>query len=119
LTDNSGLFGWWTKNLEGTGAVGSISTFRFKSGAFNKMKIKSLKQDKVEWECVGGHEEWKGTKITFELHSDGDQTKLCFSHFGWKNQSEYVGECSFIWANYLLSLQKFCETGYGTPDNGA
>lgn len=118
VTEKDGLSGWWTKNLDTANKVGSISTFRFKSGAFNKMKIKSLNQAKIEWECVDGHEEWIGTQITFEMRKDSDRTKVCFSHYGWKEQSEYTGECSFHWANYLVSLKKFCETGHGAPNEG-
>ncbi len=119
VTEKSGLSGWWTKSSEVSNRVGGISTFRFKSGAFNKMKIKSLSPTKIDWECVDGHEEWIGTQVTFELRKDGDGTKVCFSHYGWKTQSEYTGECSFHWANYLVSLKKLCETGYGTPDEGS
>lgn len=82
------------------------------------MKIRSLRSDKIEWECIDGNPEWIGTQILFELRSDGDQTKVCFSHYGWKELTEYVGECSFHWANYFVSLQKYCETGLGTPNEG-
>ncbi len=118
VVDKSGLSGWWTRSLEVNGKAGSVSTFRFKSGAFNRMKVRSLKPGKVEWECVDGHEEWIGTHITFDFRRDGNRTKVCFSHYGFKNQSEYVGECSFHWANYLVSLQEYCETGQGKPDQG-
>ena len=118
VTEKDGLSGWWTKNLNVDNKVGGISTFQFKSGAFNKMKIKNLSPAKIEWECVAGHEEWIGTQVTFEMRKDGDGTKVCFSHHGWKTQSEYTGECSFYWANYLVSLKKLCETGHGTPNEG-
>jgi hypothetical protein len=101
------------------GKVGSISTFRFKSGAFNKMQIKRLEPDYVEWECMDGHQEWVGTQICFELRREEGRTKVCFSHSGWEELTEYVGECSFHWANYLWSLQKYCETGQGRPNEGS
>lgn len=119
ITEKEGLAGWWTKTLQHTGEVGSISTFRFKSGAFNKMKIVGIDPALIEWQCVDGHEEWQGTHIHFELTGQGRKTKLCFSHFGFRRQTEYVGECSFHWANYLVSLKQYCETGTGTPNEGA
>lgn len=119
ITKKSGLSAWWTKSADVGNTAGSISTFRFKSGAFNRMKIVTRKQDKIEWLCVDGHEEWIGTQITFKLGKDGPGTKVCFSHYNWKKQSEYTGECSFHWARYLLSLKQLCETGQGTPDDGA
>ena len=39
VTKKPGLSGWWTINLDVKNNVGEISTFRFTSGAFNKMKI--------------------------------------------------------------------------------
>ena len=118
VTEKSGLAGWWTKNLEAQPVEGSISSFRFGSGAFNKMKVKNLDLNKVEWECVDGHPEWKNTKISFELHAEDNKTKLIFSHYGWPRQSEFCAECNFIWAYYLQSLKDFCETGKGTPNPG-
>lgn len=119
LTDKEGLAAWWTKNVDSEGTAGSTLTFRFKSGAFNKMKMAELKPNRVEWECLDGHQEWTGTHILFELRQDGELTKVCFSHYGWREITEYVGECSFHWVYYLLSLQKYCETGQGTPNEGA
>lgn len=118
LTSKSGLSGWWTKSAEVDGTVGSISTFRFSSGAFNKMLITDAEPGKIEWKCVDGHDEWKETKLTFELRQESGGTKVCFSHYSFREQTEYVGECSFHWAYYLTSLQQYCETGKGTPDKG-
>lgn len=118
LTTKDGLSGWWTIDLEVTGAVGSISTFRFKSGAFNKMKIIRAESSLIEWLCIDGHKEWIGTHVTFELDNQGEETKVCFSHFGFKEQTEYIGECSFHWAKYMISLQQYCETGIGIPSEG-
>lgn len=118
ITKKSGLSGWWTRGADARDQIDTTSTFRFKSGAFNRMKIRSLKPDKVEWVCVDGHKEWIGTQIVFDLRTDGNRTKVCFSHYGWPEQSEYTGECSFHWAYYMISLKQFCETGRGTPDEG-
>lgn len=118
VSSKSGLASWWTKNMDHIGMVGSISTFRFKSGAFSKMKIIKAEPGLIEWLCVDGHDEWKGTHVTFELENQGEETKVCFSHYGFKEQTEYVGECSFHWANYLISLKNFCETGKGMPNEG-
>jgi uncharacterized protein YndB with AHSA1/START domain len=118
VTEKEGLSGWWTKSLDADNKAGSVSTFRFKSGAFNKMKIMNISPDKIEWECIDGHSEWIGTKITFNLRKYREQTRVCFSHYNWKTQSEYTGECSFHWAQYLVSLKKLCETGSGMPDEG-
>lgn len=119
ITEKSGLSCWWTRDTEAEPVEGSISAFRFGSGAFNKMQVKNLDKHKVEWECVDGHPEWKNTKVSFELHEEDNNTKLIFSHYNWQEQSEFCAECSFIWAYYLQSLKDFCETGKGTPNTGS
>ena len=118
LTEKDDLAGWWTKGLEHEGGVGSISTFRFSSGAFNRMKIIKAGPDRVEWFCVDGHDEWKGTHLIFELRIREKGTTICFSHFGFAEQTVYVGECSFHWAHYLMSLKELCEKGSGFPNEG-
>ena len=118
LTERDGLAGWWTKGVETEGKPGSVSTFRFRSGAFNKMKIQVLEPTRIHWECVDGHPEWIGTHVLFEFRRDSDRVKLVFGHYGWREQTEYVGECSFHWAYYLTSLQQYCETGRGMPNEG-
>lgn len=40
VTEKSGLSGWWKRNLDAQPVAESISTFRFSSGAYNKMKNK-------------------------------------------------------------------------------
>ncbi|MBD3289440.1 hypothetical protein GF337_11610 [candidate division KSB1 bacterium] len=45
-----------------------------------------LDPNRIDWACVDGHDEWIDTQITFELRKDGDKTKVCFSHYGWKTQ---------------------------------
>ena len=109
LTSKSGLAGWWTEDLEHSGEPGSISTFRFKSGAFNRMQIITSQPHWIEWQCIDGHEQWKGSRITFELCELPAETLVCFSHFGFKEQTTYIGECSFFWARYFIQLQQLCE----------
>jgi uncharacterized protein YndB with AHSA1/START domain len=103
LTEKEGLAGWWTADLDHEGIPGSISTFRFTSGAFNKMKIHLTEPNRIEWECVDGHKEWIGTRVLFELRASEEHVKICFSHFGWRELTEYLGECNFHWARYLVA----------------
>jgi len=120
VTEREGLAGWWTRDLDVGRRPGDVSTFRFRSGAFNRMRIVSLDRNaRVEWECVDGAGEWIGTRVVFEMRPDDGGTKVRFSHTGFREQTEYVGECSFHWAGYLVSLQGWCERGEGSPNEGA
>jgi uncharacterized protein YndB with AHSA1/START domain len=120
LTEPEGLAGWWTKDLDVAGGVGGVSTFRFGSGAFNRMRNTELSPDlRVEWVCVDGAREWIGTRVRFELDGREDGTRLLFEHDRWSEATVYMAECSFHWARYLDSLREYCEHGRGRPDEGA
>jgi len=119
VTDPAGLAGWWTADLEAATDVGGVSTFRFRSGAFNRMRVAGLSPPRrVEWECVDGASEWIGTRVSFELRECESGTNLLFEHGGWREATPYMAECSFHWALYLASLRAYCEEGRGRPDEG-
>jgi len=120
LTTSEGLAGWWTRDLEVAEGVGGTSTFRFRSGAFNRMRIVAVEVERrLEWECVDGAEEWIGTRVEFRVDPDGEGgTRLGFRHFDWRAHTDYLAECSYHWAVYLGSLQRFCVRGRGEPSVG-
>ncbi len=119
VTDPAGLAGWWTTDLDVATQVGGVSTFRFRSGAFNRMRISSLSPHRrVEWECVDGAGEWIGTFVSFEMEERDGGTTLLFEHGDWRDATVYMAECSDHWARYLTSLKGYCEEGRGCPDEG-
>jgi uncharacterized protein YndB with AHSA1/START domain len=120
VTTSQGLARWWTEDLEIASHVGGVSTFRFSSGAFNRMRLVGLSPDeRVEWECVDGASEWIRTSVSFELREYEGGTRLLFEHGDWREASVYMAECSFQWARYLESLKQYCQVGVGDPDQRA
>jgi hypothetical protein len=69
----------------------------------------------VGWRCIEGAAEWVGTKLSFELSQNDDETVVLFTHAGWRDPSEFMAHCSARWAYFLLSLKSYLETGQGTP----
>ena len=69
----------------------------------------------MSWNCVEGHDEWVGTKITFDLTHKDDETVVLFTHADWREPVEFMAHCSARWAYFLLSLKSYLETGKGTP----
>ncbi len=119
VTTLDGLSSWWTRNADVGEQVGDVSTFRFRSGAFNRMRIEALdRPTRVVWECVDGHEEWIGTQVKFDLTDGPDGTELDFTHGRFREATEYVAECGRHWEDYLRSLKAYCESGTGAPDPG-
>jgi uncharacterized protein YndB with AHSA1/START domain len=118
LTEQDGITGWWTDDCKVEPAVGSIAEFNFGNKYRNKMKILELVEDViVHWECLEGDEEWVGTKFKFELGEDGEKTIVRFSHYDWREETNFYASCNFHWGYYMRSIQKYCETGTGTPFN--
>ena len=108
---------WWTADVTGDAAVGGRLTFGFpmpERGA--TMEIAELAPpSRVAWRCVAGPDEWVGTRITFDLRAEGDETVVLFTHRGWREPVEFMSHCSTKWGYFLLSLKHVLEDGTGTP----
>jgi uncharacterized protein YndB with AHSA1/START domain len=125
LTTPEGLRGWWTPDCDVKTEVGS--TIRFRFGQTRKaMRIERLEPGReVRWLCTEAHiavgrlarrDEWVGTQLVFCMTPHGDgHTRLDFEHIGLVPAFECYGLCSDAWQYFLGSLQRFAETGRGTP----
>jgi len=116
LSEEEGLGGWWTRNVQASSIVGAVNRFRFDDRGFNDMRVVELLPGKrVKWECVDGAAEWIRTILTFDLREQDGATMVLFAQRGWKEQVEFMHYCSTKWGVYLLSLKSLCETGRGAP----
>jgi uncharacterized protein YndB with AHSA1/START domain len=106
LATRGGLCGWWTKDTQWDGKVGSVINFRFGDRGFIDVKVLELDPAKrVLWQVVDGPAVWIGTKISFDLVQEDDFTLVFFKHQGWKEPSEFIHHCSTKWALFLMSHQ--------------
>ena len=116
VTEQNGLAGWWTKQTVAEPRVGSIAEFRFGDRYHNKMRVVRLEEnERVEWECLVGEDEWVGTTFVFLLEVNGGQTTLRFSHGNWRAMTDFFASCNYHWGFYMHSLKLYCETGEGEP----
>jgi len=120
VTRIEGLKSWWTGETTGEEKQGGVIRFGFGQLGFNKMKIISLKKDqKVDWHCVDGAQDWIGTRLRFELSEDKDKNTLVkFEQCGWKEANDFYAQCNYHWGLYMRSLKSLCESGAGTPYTG-
>jgi uncharacterized protein YndB with AHSA1/START domain len=126
ITTAPGLANWWTTDCEVSADVGSEATFGFEDhSVVFTMRIDELESpEAVHWECIGGPDEWVGTKLAFRIEGidaddDGqpESTSLVrFWHGGWEYEDGLLPRCSFQWAMYLDSLRRYLETGTGSPN---
>jgi uncharacterized protein YndB with AHSA1/START domain len=120
LTTEEGLAGWWSTSVSAPPGGGSLS-FRF-AGDFNpEMELVSSEPDRrVEWRCVGGHDNWAGNTFSFDLRDAGGETDLLFvQDYERELSDEVYGSYNFNWGYYLWSLKRLCETGAGAPFKAA
>lgn len=118
ITTQEGLANWWTKETTAKPEVEFINIFMFGGEYRNEMKVTKLISNKrVEWECINAHEEWIGTRVSFDLEEKEGKTILRFSHAGWKEATDFFADCNYNWGIYMKSLKTLCETGKGMPYN--
>lgn len=120
LTVRHELAAWWTRDVIGSGDLGSVLGFGFQQRAIVfRMFVQELSDPKlVRWRCLGGHPEWKDTELAFILTPTADGTALEFEHRGWRSASPIYRACSVGWAQSLASLRAHVELGKGRPYPG-
>lgn len=110
LTTQDGLAEIWTKKLIVKPEVGFINEFDFNEAGITKMKIIELQQDtRIRWECVDSDKEWIGTRISFDLSEQNNQTAVILKHSDWRAMTEYYQWCNYNWSMFLLRLKTYCE----------
>ena len=117
LTTEAGLAGWWSSSVTVQPGIGGIIDFRF-GGDFNPdMEVTNLELNRrVDWKCVGGHDNWADNTFSFELTDSEGATGLMFQQVYAQELSDVVyGTYNFNWGFYMNSLKLLCETGVGTP----
>jgi len=115
--------GWWIGDVEGKGdEIGSVFRYSYKTFHDTTQKVVELVPDKkIVWEVtkssinfVKNKDEWRGTKIIFDLVPVKDGTEIRFTHQGLTPQIECFENCSSGWDFYInKSLKNFIEKGKG------
>lgn len=118
--------GWWSEEIEGnTNKLNEEWMYHYKDIHLCKMKIVELiPHKKVVWLVMDNHfsftkdkNEWKGTKIIFEISEEGNKTKILFTHLGLVPEYECYDICNEGWSNYISnSLRSLITTGKGQPN---
>lgn len=118
--------GWWSENIEGsTYQLNDEFTYSYQDVHSCKMRLIEVVPDqKVVWLVLNNHfnfisdqNEWKNTKISFEIEKKGDKTHLFFTHIGLTPADECYKVCFNAWTDYITnSLRNLVTAGKGHPN---
>lgn len=116
---------WWSDAFEGSSQqVNDEFAVRFRDVHYSRQQLTEVVPGKkVVWlvtdSCLNfltDTGEWTGTRISFDISQQDDQTLLRFTHHGLVPDIECYGACSNGWNYYLQSsLLPFINTGNGQP----
>lgn len=115
--------GWWQGDIKGDATkLNDEFTYQMADFHFTKQKVVELiPNQRVVWQVteskinfVADKEEWLNTKIIFDITTEGDKTKLTFTHQGLVPTIESYNGCSNGWKQLIeKSLVSFITTGEG------
>lgn len=111
--------GWWSglyeESFEGDSEkAGDEFTFLAGGGAhYTKQRLVEIVPDKkLVWlvtesnlSFIENTEEWKGTKICFEISGEKNKTKVVFTHIGLVPECECYDACAPAWTQYIKQNQ--------------
>jgi uncharacterized protein YndB with AHSA1/START domain len=102
---------WWTADTVAEPRTGSVAEFGFVNRAtLFRMRIKELTPPaRIVWECIGDQEEWKGTRLTWEISGRDAGSLLRFQHGNWRSVSGYFATCNTTWGGLLHRLKDYVE----------
>ncbi len=118
--------GWWSQTITGdTAKQGDEFEFEVKDIHYSKQRLVEVIPDqRVVWlvteaamTFIEDQDEWKGTKVIFDIITDGPNTTLTFTHEGLTPAVACYKACMPAWTQYIgHSLKQLIETGVGDPN---
>lgn len=114
---------WWSGEVTSEAMqLNDEFSYRYQDLHYSRQRVVELvPEQKVVWMVteselfyVEDRNEWTGTKISFEVTRQGNQTELRFSHLGLTPAVECFNSCSTTWSQLIKqSLYSLITTGKG------
>jgi uncharacterized protein YndB with AHSA1/START domain len=118
LTTQDGITGWWTSRAtvdgDGTGDRLSMS-FPDAPVTWDMRVVTADRPATVEWDCTGGPPGWSETRVRWGLEPTDGGTVVRLDHVGFPAVDDMFRIVTVGWAQMLLSLKAYLETGVRKP----
>lgn len=112
----AGLDEWWTASSAGEPRAGAEYRLDFGPGYEWKAHVIAIEPDRIfELELTVAMDDWRGTRVRFDLEALGGTTQLHFGHMGWPGATAHFQTSSYCWAMYLRILKRYVEFGERVP----
>ena len=118
--------GWWSEEIEGnTDKLGETFFYHYKDVHLCKLQlVEDVPNNRLvylvkdnEFNFTKDKTEWINTRLIFDLSSEGNKTKIEFTHEGLTPRYECFQVCNDAWTSYIQgSLKNYIETGKGKPN---
>ncbi len=124
LEEISRVAAWWATNFTGRAEkVGDTFTIRFGETWVTFRISELVPASTVVWDVVDCHlhwledkTEWQGTKVVWDVATQGDSTRVRLTHAGLVPTVECYNDCREGWHSFVTgSLLKLVTTGHGEP----
>jgi len=82
------------------------------------MRVDQAESGKLlSWRCQAGPPAWDGTDIRWTLRpaNEGEGTLVVFDHTGWAEIDTMFRIVTLGWAQMILRLKRYAETGQAAP----
>ncbi len=108
VSTGAGFEAWWAEDVT-VAPDGAVELGFFGRQTVYRLRSSVLEEDrKAVWLCETG-QEWKGTRLEFELEARGEASLVRFRHRDWARVSEFFVSCNTTWGELMFRLKAAAE----------
>ena len=111
ITTQKGIRSWWTRDSVVQPRVGSVAELGFNNRALLlRMRIDELRpQKRIMWYCLGDDEEWKDTRLIWDISEKDGVTILHLLHAYWRSPGSTFATSNSKWGELIHRLKDYVE----------
>jgi uncharacterized protein YndB with AHSA1/START domain len=116
ISTPEGLDSWWSKTCDASPAENAEYKLGFGPGyEWSAIASQWRPDSQFELQLTEADDDWRGTRIGFQLTEKNGVTEVSFQHRGWPEANEHYQISCFCWAMYLRLLKRYVEFAEVVP----